>query len=57
MRLVGQWRRLQQTGNVAQYADYVFRLKALCEMGDVAEFKLVFFGLRPELQAEVRRQL
>ena len=57
MRLVGQWRRLQQTGNVAQYADYVFRLKALCDMGDVAEFKLVFFGLRPELQAEVRRQL
>ena len=57
MRLVGQWRRLQQLGTVAQYADYVFWLKALCEMGDIAEFKLVFYGLRPELQAEVRRQL
>ena len=32
MRVVGQWRRLQQTGSVAAYADYTFRLKALCEM-------------------------
>ena len=57
MRVVGQWRRLQQTGSVAAYADYTFRLKALCEMGEAAEFKLVFFGLMPELQAEVRKYL
>ena len=57
MRVVGQWRRLQQFGSVAAYADHVFRLKALCDMGDVAEFKLAFFGLQPELQAEVRKHL
>ena len=57
MRVVGQWRRLQQTGSVAAYADYVFRLKALCDMGESAEFKLAFFGLQPELQAEVRKYL
>ena len=57
MRVVGQWRRLQQTGSVASYADYVFRLKALCDMGEAAEFKLAFFGLQPELQAEVRKYL
>ena len=45
MRVVGQWRRLQQTGSVAGYADYVFRLKALCDMGVAAEFKLAFFAL------------
>ena len=45
MRVVGQWRRLQQTGSVAAYADHVFRLKALCDMGEVAEFKLAFYGL------------
>ena len=57
MRVVGQWRRLQQTGSVAGYADYVFRLKALCDIGESAEFKLAFFGLQPELQAEVRKYL
>ena len=57
MRVVGQWRRLQQTGSVAAYADHVFRLKALCNMGEVAEFKLAFYGLQPELQAEVRKHL
>ena len=57
MRVVGQWRRLQQTGSVAAYADHVFRLKALCDMGEVAEFKLAFYGLQPELQAEVRKHL
>ena len=57
MRVVGQWRKMQQTGSVAGYADYVFRLKALCDMGKAAEFKLVFFGLQPELQAEVRKYL
>ena len=57
MRVVGQWRRLQQTGSVAGYADYVFRLKVLCDMGESAEFKLAFFGLQPELQAEVRKYL
>ena len=57
MRVVGQWRRLQQTGSVAGYADYVFRLKALCDMGVAAEFKLAFFGFQPELQAEVRKYL
>ena len=57
MRVVGQWRKLQQTGSVAGYADYVFRLKALCDMGEAAEFKLAFFGLQPELQAEVRKYL
>ena len=57
MRVVGQWRRLQQTGSVASYADYVFRLKALCDMGASAQFKLAFFGLQPELQAEVRKYL
>ena len=57
MRVVGQWRRLQQTGSVASYADYVFWLKALYDMGEAAEFKLAFFGLQPELQAEVREYL
>ena len=57
MRVVGQWRRLQQTGSVAAYADHVFRLKALCDIGEVAEFKLTFYGLQPELQAEVRKHL
>ena len=57
MRIVGRWRQLQQRGSVAGYADYVFRLKALCDMGPQAEFKLAFFGLRPELQAEVRKHL
>ena len=54
---VGQWRRLQQTGSVAGYADHTFRLKALCEIGEAAEFKLAFYGLQPELQAEVRKYL
>ena len=57
MQIVGKWRRLHQLGSVASYADYVFRLKALCDMGQPAEFKLVFFGLQPELQAEVRKHL
>ena len=57
MRIVGRWRQLQQRGSVAGYADYVFRLKALCDMGPQAEFKLAFFGLRPELQAEVQKHL
>ena len=57
MQIVGKWRRLHQIGSVASYADYVFRLKALCDMGSQAEFKLVFYGLQPELQAEVRRHL
>ena len=57
MQIVGKWRRLHQIGSVASYADYVFRLKALCDMGQPAEFKLVFYGLQPELQAEVRRHL
>lgn len=57
MRVVGQWRRLQQTGSVAGYADHVFRLKALCDLGEVAEFKLTFYGLQPELQAEIRKYL
>ena len=57
MRVVGQWRRLQQTGSVAAYADYVFRLKALCDMGESAEFKLAFFGLQLELQAKGRKYL
>ena len=57
MQVVGQWRRLQQTGSVAGNADYTFRLKALCEMGKAAEFKLAFYGLQPELQAEVRKYL
>ena len=57
MRIVGRWRQLQQRGSVAGYADYVFRFKALCDMGPQAEFKLAFFGLRPELQAEVRKHL
>ena len=57
MRVVGQWRRLQQIGSVASYADYIFRLKALCDIGASAEFKLAFFGLQPELQAEVRKYL
>ena len=42
---------------MASYADYVFRLKALCDTGPQAEFKLAFFGLRLELQAEVRKHL
>ena len=57
MRVVGQWRRLQQIGSVASYADYVFCLKVLCDIGESAEFKLAFFGLQPELQAEVRKYL
>ena len=57
MRVVGQWRRLQQTGSMAGYADHTFRFKALCEIGKAAEFKLAFYGLQPELQAEVRKYL
>ena len=34
----------------------MFRLKVLCDMGS-AEFKLALYGLRPELQAEVRKHL
>ena len=49
MRIVGRWRQLQQKGSVASYADYVFWLKALCDMDLQAEFKLAFFGLQPEL--------
>ena len=56
MKVVGQWRRLQQLGSVASYADYTYRLKALCELGEVAEFKLAFIGLWHELQAEVRKR-
>ena len=33
MRIVGRWRQLQQKGSVASYADYVFWLKALCDIG------------------------
>ena len=44
-------------GSITSYADYVFRLKALCDIGASAEFKLAFFGLQPELQAEVRKYL
>ena len=57
MQTVGKWRRLHQIGSMASYADYVFRLKVLCNIGQLAEFKLVFYGLQPELQAEVRRYL
>ena len=57
MRVVGQWRRLQQTGTVAAYSDYVFRLQAMCSMQQGADFRLAFYGLRPELQGEVRRYM
>ena len=57
MKSIGQWRRLQQMGSVASYADFVFRLKATCTLGEEAEFRLVFYGLREELQAEIRRQM
>ena len=57
MKIVNRWRTLQQYGTVASYADYVFRLKALCEMGDPAEFKLAFSGLQLELQAEILKHL
>ena len=57
MITVGKWRRARQIGPVASYSDYIHKLKALCDMGEAAEFRLAFYGLRPELQAEVRRQL
>ena len=56
-KYIGSWRKLQQTGSVAAYADYVFRLETLCPMGMPASFKLAYFGLFPELQAEVRKHL
>ena len=55
MRTVGQWRRLSQTGTVAAYSDYVYRLQAMCSMRQNADFKLAFYGLRPELQGEIRK--
>ena len=57
MKVVGQWRRLQQTSTVASYFDYVFRLQAMCSMQKDADFRLAFYGLRPELQGEVRRYM
>ena len=57
MVTVGKWRRAKQLGPVSSYSDYIHKLKALCDMGEAAEFRLAFYGLRPELQAEVRRQL
>ena len=57
MKVVGQWRRLQQTGTVAAYTDYVYRLQAMCSMQQGADFKLAFYGLRPELQGEVRKYM
>ena len=57
MKSIGQWQRLQQMGSVASYADFVFRLKATCMLGEEAEFRLVFYRLREELQAEIRRQM
>ena len=56
-KYIGSWRKLVQTGSVAAYADYVFRLETLCPMGSPANFKLAYFGLFPELQAEVRKYL
>ena len=57
MKVVGQWRRLQQTSTVASYFDYVFRLQAMCSMQKDADFRLAFYGLCPELQGEVRRYM
>ena len=57
MKVVGQWRRLQQTGTVAAYSDYVYKLQAMCSMQQGADFRLAFYGLRPELQGEVRRYM
>ena len=57
MRAVGRWRQLQQRGSVAAFADYVYKLQALCPMSQNAEFKLVFYALREELQGEVQRHL
>ena len=57
MQVVGQWRRLRQTDTVAAYSDYVYRLQALSPMPEAASFKLVFYGLREELQDEVRKYM
>ena len=58
MHTVGQWRRLQQTDTLAAYADYVYRLQALCPMPQGADFKLVFFmGYRRSLQGEVHKYM
>ena len=34
-----------------------FDFKALCEIGEAAEFKLAFYELQPELQAEIHKYL
>ena len=57
MKVVGQWRKLQQTGTVAAYSDYIYRLQAMCPMHEHADFRLAFYGLRPELQGEVRKYM
>ena len=55
--MVAQWRRLHQTGTIAAYADHVYKLQAMCSMQQGADFKLAFFGLRPEIQGEVRKYM
>ena len=57
MNIVGQWKRCRQIGTVGRYADYVHNLKALCPLGESAEFRIAFHGLRYELQAELRKHM
>ena len=57
MNTVGRWKRCRQIGPVGKYSDFVYNLRALCPLGEKAEFKIVFHGLRPELQAELRKHM
>ena len=42
---------------VAAYADYFYKVQAVCSMARDAEFKLAYYGLQAELQAEVRKYM
>ena len=57
MSVVGQWKRCRQIGTVGRYSDYVYNLRALCPLGESAEFRIAFHGLRYELQAELRKHM
>ena len=57
MKMIGAWRRMMQTGTVAAYADHFYKVQAVCSMARDAEFKLAYYGLRAELQAEVRKYM
>ena len=56
-KAMAAWKSLKQTGTIEEYMKTADELATSHPLGIVGEFWMVWDGLRPELQAEVRFDL